>query len=116
VTHPRNASPAAPPGVLRRPAPLAACLPLLLGFAAGGAGAQTTDTSCYVTGGGTLEICRGSEAEGVFFAPRACESASSVQILRTTPGTGPLQAVYQAETPAAAGKSRRGAAAGVSAW
>ncbi|MFD1282966.1 hypothetical protein ACFQ5C_25190, partial [Methylobacterium goesingense] len=72
------------------------------------AGAQTTDTSCYVTGGGSLEICRGNEAEGVFVAPRACESVSGVQILRTTPGTGPLQAVYQAETPLA-GPSRRGA-------
>jgi hypothetical protein len=89
-----------------------AFLPLLLGFATCPAGAQTTDTSCYVTGGGTLEICRGSEAEGVFFAPPACESASSVQVIRTTPGTGPLQAVYQAETPPVAGKSRRGETAG----
>ncbi|WP_247636546.1 hypothetical protein [Methylobacterium sp. 37f] len=81
---------------------------LMAALGISGAAAQTTDTSCYVTGGGTLEICRGGEAEGVFFTPRACESAGSVQLVRTTPATGPLQAVYQAETPLAAPKSRRG--------
>ncbi|WP_244472633.1 hypothetical protein [Methylobacterium sp. Leaf89] len=116
MTHPRTFPLAAPSGVPRQPARPrvvpSAFLPLLLWFAASPAGAQTTDTSCYVTGGGTLEICRGSEAEGVFFAPPACESASGVQVIRTTPGTGPLQAVYQAETPLIAKKSRRGAADG----
>ncbi|MGU3361042.1 hypothetical protein ACLBWX_11975 [Methylobacterium sp. M6A4_1b] len=111
MTHSRNRPPATPPGVLRKRLLPSAFVALLPGLAAGGAGAQTTDTSCYVTGGGTLEICRGSEAEGVFFAPRPCESASGVQVVRTTPGTGPLQAVYQAETPLAAGKPRRGEAA-----
>jgi hypothetical protein len=88
----------------------AAAFATVLVLTSGGAGAQTTDTSCYVTGGGTLEICRGNEAEGVFAAPRACEAASGVQILRTTPGTGPLQAVYQAETPLDA-KGKRGSEA-----
>lgn len=83
---------------------------LALGLVTTGAGAQTPDTSCYVTGGGTLEICRGNEAEGVFVAPHACEAVSGVQVLRTTPGTGPLQAVYQAEGLPVA-KARRGDAA-----
>ncbi|MCJ2035978.1 hypothetical protein [Methylobacterium sp. J-068] len=83
----------------------AAAFALALGATA--ASAQTADPSCYVTGGGTLEICRGNEAEGVFVAPRACEAVSGVQIVRTTPGTGPLQAMYQAEAPLASrGRSR----------
>ena len=56
-------------------APLAARLRLsamALALGITGAAAQTPDTSCYVTGGGALEICRGNEAEGVFAAPPAC--------------------------------------------
>jgi hypothetical protein len=65
--------------------------------------------TCFLTGGGALEICRGGgEAEGVFFTPRPCEFAGNVQLLRLTGITGapgPLQAVYQGETPA---EARRG--------
>ena len=65
--------------------------------------------TCFLTGGGALEICRGGgEAEGVFFTPRPCEFAGNVQLLRLTGvkgAPGPLQAVYQGETPA---EARRG--------
>lgn len=70
----------------------------LLPLATPGA-AQAPDPACFPTAGGALEICRGGEAEGVFFAPRACESASNVQIVRTAGRTGRLQAIYQAEAP-----------------
>jgi hypothetical protein len=67
--------------------------------------ARAQEPACFVTGGGTLEICRGGEAEGVFFTPRPCEFAANVQLIRLT-GTrsapGPLQVIYQGETPAAA--------------
>ncbi|KAB1075689.1 hypothetical protein [Methylobacterium planeticum] len=66
--------------------------------------------TCFLTGGGALEICRGGgEAEGVFFTPRPCEFAGNVQLLRLTGAKGapgPLQAVYQGETPTEA--RRRG--------
>jgi len=99
-----------PAPIAARPRASALALAVLFGaglFGAAPARAQTTDTSCYITGGGSLEICRGTEAEGVFTVPRACEAVSGVQILRTTPGTGPLQAVYQAESPTG-GTGRRG--------
>lgn len=70
--------------------------------------------ACFLTGGGTLEICRsGGEAEGVFFTPRPCEFAANVQILRLTGvkgAPGPLQAVYQGETPLERGRRRRAGA------
>lgn len=63
--------------------------------------APAQDASCFLTGGGALEVCRG-EAEGVFFTPRPCELAANVQLIRLTNvkgAPGPLQAVYQGETP-----------------
>ena len=78
-----------------------ALLPLAVGLApwAMPVVAQAPDPACFPTAGGALEICRGGEAEGVFFAPRACESAANVQIVRTAGRTGRLQVVYQAEAP-----------------
>lgn len=65
--------------------------------------AQSQSSSCYTTGGGTLEICRGDgQAEGVFFTPRPCELAQNVQIMRLPAGHSayrPIQVIYQAETP-----------------
>lgn len=60
--------------------------------------------SCFVTGGGSLEICReGSEAEGVLISPAPCAFARGVQILRLgrSEAPGPLQAVFQGQTPIA---------------
>lgn len=60
--------------------------------------------TCFLTAGGALEICRdGSEAEGVLAAPSPCSFARGVQLLRlsrTTP-PGPIQAVFQGESPLA---------------
>ena len=59
--------------------------------------------SCFVTGG-DLEICReGSEAEGVLIAPAPCAFVRGVQILRLAraEAPGPLQAVFQGQTPLA---------------
>lgn len=79
-----------------------ALLPVAAGLApwAMPVAAQAPDPACFPTAGGALEICRGGEAEGVFFAPRACESAANVQIVRTAGRTGRLRVVYQAEAPA----------------
>jgi hypothetical protein len=60
--------------------------------------------SCYRTGGGGLEICReGSEAEGVLISPAPCAFVRGVQILRLarSEAPGPLQAVFQGQTPIA---------------
>lgn len=79
-------------------------------LAASPARAQTQDASCFLTGGGTLQICRG-EAEGVFFTPRLCELAANVHLIRLANlkgAPGPLQVVYQGETP---GAVQRGGAA-----
>ncbi|MGH1590945.1 hypothetical protein ACRBEV_24480 [Methylobacterium phyllosphaerae] len=67
-------------------------------------GYEGSAPSCFVTGGGALEICReGSEAEGVLISPAPCAFVRGVQILRLarseTPG--PLQAVFQGQTPVA---------------
>ncbi|WP_426219255.1 hypothetical protein [Methylobacterium sp. NFXW15] len=65
--------------------------------------------TCFLTGGGSLEICRdGSEAEGVLAAPPACSFVSGVQLLRLqkTPVDGPIEFVFQGESPL--GKTRRG--------
>ncbi|MDP4004027.1 hypothetical protein Q8W67_11190 [Methylobacterium sp. NEAU K] len=61
--------------------------------------------SCFVTGGGSLEICRdGTEAEGVLIAPAPCAFVRGVQILRLAraEAPGPLQAIFQGQTPVAA--------------
>jgi hypothetical protein len=71
-------------------------------------GFEGSAPSCFRTGGGALEICReGSEAEGVLIAPAPCAFVRGVQILRLarTEAPGPLQAVFQGQTPSA---SRRG--------
>lgn len=71
------------------------------------AGFEASAPSCFVTGG-DLEICReGSEAEGVLISPAPCAFVRGVQILRLTraEAPGPLQAVFQGQTPIA---SRRG--------
>lgn len=88
---------------------------LALGTAAGlaqpRARADGLPPSCYRTGGGTLEICRdGSEAEGVYAAPSSCAFARSVQLLRLprSAAPGPIQAVYQGESPV--GGRKRGEA------
>lgn len=61
--------------------------------------------TCFLTAGGTLEICRdGSEAEGVLAAPEPCSFARGVQLLRL-PRTG-ITAVFQGES--SLGKTRRG--------
>ena len=65
---------------------------------------EGTAPSCFVTGGGSLEICReGSEAEGVLISPAPCAFARGVQILRLgrSEAPGPLQAVFQGQTPIA---------------
>ncbi len=75
--------------------------------AARSAGFEGSAPSCYVTGGGGLEICRdGSEAEGVLIAPAPCAFVRGVQILRLprTEAPGPIQAVFQGQTPAASGR------------
>ena len=75
------------------------------GISAHGARAQSGDASpptCFRTGGGALEICRdGAEAEGAFHLPDPCAFAQNVQILRlaTRDRPGPIQVVYQGETP-----------------
>ncbi|MGU3664356.1 hypothetical protein ACLBX9_09255 [Methylobacterium sp. A49B] len=72
------------------------------------AGFEGSAPSCFVTGGGDLEICReGSEAEGVLISPASCAFVRGVQILRLprSEAPGPLQAVFQGQTPIAA---RRG--------
>jgi hypothetical protein len=72
------------------------------------AGFEGSAPSCFVTGGGDLEICReGSEAEGVLISPAPCAFVRGVQILRFARSEvpGPLQAVFQGQTPVAA---RRG--------
>ncbi|WP_336487996.1 hypothetical protein [Methylobacterium nigriterrae] len=92
-----------------RPAPSLLALVLLVGPAPR-AQAETAAPTCFLTGGGALEICRGGgEAEGVFFTPRPCEFARNVQLIRLTGVTGapgPLQAVYQGETPAEPRRAR----------
>ncbi|MCJ2015776.1 hypothetical protein [Methylobacterium sp. J-076] len=64
--------------------------------------------TCFLTAGGTLEICRdGSEAEGVLAAPSPCTFVRGVQLRRPRTGaTGPIEAVFQGESPLA--KTRRG--------
>ncbi|MBE7247904.1 MAG: hypothetical protein INR63_23415 [Actinomycetospora chiangmaiensis] len=72
------------------------------------AGFEGSAPSCFVTGGGELEICReGSEAEGVLISPAPCAFVRGVQILRLprSEAPGPLQAVFQGQTPVA---GRRG--------
>ncbi|MCX4198761.1 hypothetical protein OMR07_27540, partial [Methylobacterium organophilum] len=66
-------------------------------------GYEGSAPSCFLTGGGALEICReGSEAEGVLIAPAPCAFVRGVQILRLarSEAPGPLQAVFQGQTPA----------------
>ncbi|MGE8127074.1 hypothetical protein ACQKQD_08850 [Methylobacterium sp. NPDC080182] len=68
------------------------------------AGYEGSAPSCFLTGGGALEICReGSEAEGVLIAPAPCAFVRGVQILRLarSEAPGPLQAVFQGQTPVA---------------
>lgn len=68
------------------------------------AGFEGSAPSCYVTGGGGLEICReGTEAEGVLIAPAPCAFVRGVQILRLarSEAPGPLQAIFQGQTPIA---------------
>ncbi len=63
--------------------------------------------SCFVTGGGNLEICReGNEAEGVLISPTPCAFVRGVQILRLarSEAPGPLQAVFQGQTPIASSR------------
>ncbi len=63
--------------------------------------------SCYVTGGGALEICRSAdEAEGVYAVPPPCRYVHDVQILRLkeTGPPGPLQVIYRAEPPRRSGR------------
>jgi hypothetical protein len=60
--------------------------------------------SCFLTGGGALEICRdGSEAEGVLIAPAPCAFVRGVQLLRLarSEAPGPIQALFQGQTPVA---------------
>lgn len=95
----------------RRPAARAAAVlaasALALGLAgapveARPAGAETSAPSCYVTGGGGLEICRdGAEAEGVLIAPAPCAFVRGVQILRLprAEAPGPLQMIFQGQSP-----------------
>lgn len=95
-----------------RSRPAAALIPTLGALAAatllmpGAAEARTEGSapSCYVTGGGGLEICReGSEAEGVLIAPAPCAFVRGVQILKLprAEAPGPLQALFQGQTPIA---------------
>ncbi|MCJ2070992.1 hypothetical protein MKK75_19730 [Methylobacterium sp. J-030] len=68
------------------------------------AGFEGSAPSCYVTGGGALEICRdGSEAEGVLIAPAPCAFVRGVQILKLprAEAPGPLQVLFQGQTPIA---------------
>ncbi|WP_244507700.1 hypothetical protein [Methylobacterium phyllostachyos] len=68
------------------------------------AGFEGSAPSCYVTGGGGLEICRdGSEAEGVLIAPAPCAFVRGVQILKLprSEAPGPIQTVFQGQTPIA---------------
>ncbi|MCJ2137148.1 hypothetical protein MKK69_24420 [Methylobacterium sp. J-026] len=68
------------------------------------AGMESGAPSCFVTGGGGLEICRdGSEAEGVLIAPAPCAFVRGVQILRLprTEAPGPIQTLFQGQTPIA---------------
>jgi hypothetical protein len=68
------------------------------------AGFEGSAPSCFVTGGGGLEICReGIEAEGVLIAPAPCAFVRGVQILRLprSEAPGPLQAIFQGQTPIA---------------
>ncbi|TXN63198.1 hypothetical protein FV228_18295, partial [Methylobacterium sp. WL18] len=66
--------------------------------------AEASAPSCYVTGGGGLEICRdGAEAEGVLIAPAPCAFVRGVQILRLprAEAPGPLQMIFQGQSPLA---------------
>lgn len=75
--------------------------------------AEGAAASCYLTGGGALEICRdGAEAEGVYVLPRGCEFVRNVQIVRLAPGqaAGPIQVVAQAESPVEARRGREACA------
>ncbi|MCJ2122737.1 hypothetical protein [Methylobacterium sp. J-077] len=68
------------------------------------AGTEASAPSCYVTGGGGLEICRdGAEAEGVLIAPAPCAFVRGVQILRLprAEAPGPLQTIFQGQSPVA---------------
>lgn len=66
-----------------------------------------SNSNCYVTGGGALEICRSpNEAEGVYAVPPPCRFVRDVQILRLkeTGPPGPLQVIYRAEPPRREGR------------
>ncbi|MFF8802452.1 MULTISPECIES: hypothetical protein [unclassified Methylobacterium] len=83
---------------------------LLLAASAGpseAGAARAGGGSCYLTGGGALEICRSSnEAEGVYAVPPPCRFVHDVQILRLkdTGPPGPLQVIYRAEPPRREGR------------
>lgn len=86
------------------------------GLALGG-GAQArpeaSAPSCFRTAGGALEICRdGSEAEGIYATPPACGFARGIQLLHLprSGAAGPIQAVFQGESPQA-GRGRGDACA-----
>ncbi len=65
--------------------------------------------TCFLTAGGALEICRdGSEAEGVLAAPAPCSFVRGVQLLRLkrSVAPGPIQAIFQGESPAQEGRRK----------
>jgi hypothetical protein len=87
----------------------------LLGLVASPAPAQARPSydgsapTCFLTAGGALEICRdGSEAEGVLAAPPPCSFVRGVQLFRPkrSTGPGPIQAIFQGESPAQEGRRR----------